>query len=88
MASCFTRKTPVVDGVWSAFGSSNFDHRSIIFNDEGDVIVLGSETANELEPMFHDDSQRPSAIDLSVWKNRAMSRKLKEAFVPVWQNLL
>ena len=39
-------KTVVVDGVWSAIGSSNFDHRSVIFNDEVDVVVVGSETAN------------------------------------------
>jgi cardiolipin synthase A/B len=81
-------KTLVVDGVWSAIGSSNFDHRSIIFNDQVDVIGLGSDTANELETLFRDDSQRPSAIDLSAWKNRAMSQKLKEALVLVWQNLL
>ena len=38
-------KTVVVDGVWSIVGSSNFDHRSILFNDEVDAVVLGATPA-------------------------------------------
>ena len=45
-------KTVVVDGVWSAVGSSNFDYRSVLFNDEVDAIVLGADTARELETVF------------------------------------
>jgi cardiolipin synthase len=81
-------KTVVVDGVWSAIGSSNFDHRSVIFNDEVDVVVLGSETANELESQFADDQGRASAIDLTAWENRGLPEKMKEIFSVAWQNLL
>ena len=81
-------KTVVIDGVWSAIGSSNFDHRSVIFNDEVDVVVLGSETANELEAMFADDQHAATAIDLKAWKNRALSQRMKEIFAVAWQNLL
>ena len=81
-------KTVVIDGVWSAIGSSNFDHRSVIFNDEVDVVVLGSETANELEAMFADDQNGATAIDLKAWKNRALSKKMKETVAIAWQNLL
>jgi len=35
-------KTVVIDGVWSAIGSSNFDHRSVIYNDEVDAVVLAA----------------------------------------------
>jgi cardiolipin synthase len=56
-------KTVVVDGVWSAVGSSNFDHRSVISNDEVDAVVLGAETANELEAMAQDDRAAAHAID-------------------------
>src|SRR6185437_14350928 len=41
-------KSMVVDGVWSLVGSSNFDQRSILFNDEVDVVVLGKATADQL----------------------------------------
>ena len=81
-------KTVVVDGVWSAIGSSNFDHRSVIFNDEVDVVVLGSETASELESQFADDQGRATAIELRAWENRGLSQKLKEIFSVAWQNLL
>lgn len=45
-------KTASIDGVWTAVGSSNFDPRSVVFNDEVDAIVLGSATATAFERMF------------------------------------
>lgn len=81
-------KTVVIDGVWSAIGSSNFDHRSVIFNDEVDVVVLGSDTANELEAMFGEDQRSATAIELKAWQNRPLSEKLKEMFAVIWQSLL
>jgi cardiolipin synthase len=81
-------KTVVIDGVWSAIGSSNFDHRSVIFNDEVDVVVLGSDTANELEAMFADDQRGATAIELKAWQNRPLSEKMKEMFAGIWQSLL
>jgi cardiolipin synthase len=81
-------KTVVIDGVWSMIGSSNFDHRSVIFNDEVDVVVLGTETATELEAMFDDDQQGAKAIDLKTWKNRSLFQRLKEVYAVVWENML
>lgn len=81
-------KTLVIDGVWSAVGSSNFDHRSVIFNDEVDVVVLGTETATELEAMFEDDQRNATAIELEAWKNRPLPQRLKETVVLVWQRML
>jgi len=81
-------KTVVVDGVWSAIGSSNFDHRSIIFNDEVDAVVLGSETANELEAMFADDQRAAKAIDLKEWKDRSLLLRMKEMYALAWQKTL
>ncbi|HXJ02028.1 MAG TPA: phospholipase D-like domain-containing protein [Micropepsaceae bacterium] len=81
-------KTVVIDGVWSMIGSSNFDHRSVIFNDEVDAVLLGSETASELEEMFDDDQQGATAIDLNAWKNRSVFEKMNEVFAVAWQNML
>jgi cardiolipin synthase len=81
-------KTVVIDGVWSAIGSSNFDHRSVIFNDEVDVVVLGSETAKELEAQFADDQQRATAIDAKTWGGRGPLERMKELFAVACQNLL
>ena len=45
-------KTVVIDGVWTVIGSSNFDRRSVSFNDEVDALVLGSVTAQGLQKLF------------------------------------
>jgi cardiolipin synthase len=81
-------KTVIIDNVWSAIGSSNFDQRSILFNDEVDAIVLGSDTAAALGAMFKDDISRAKAIDPETWSDRPLSEKMHELFARTWQNLL
>ena len=73
-------KLVTVDGVWSVIGSSNFDHRSIVFNDEVDAIVVGSETASELEAMTTDDRQRATEISLEHWEHRPIMERGREGF--------
>jgi cardiolipin synthase len=81
-------KTVVVDGVWSAVGSSNFDHRSVIFNDEVDAVVLGADTARELEAMAEDDRAAAHAIDRKAWARRPLSARAKEIYARVWEKWL
>jgi cardiolipin synthase len=81
-------KTVVIDGVWSAVGSSNFDHRSVIFNDEVDAVVLGEDTARDLEAMFADDARAARPIDLAAWNRRPVTARVKELYARVWQALL
>jgi cardiolipin synthase len=81
-------KTVVVDGVWSVVGSSNFDHRSVVFNDEVDAVVLGEDTAQALEAMFEDDRAAATPIDLAAWNQRPVIVRIKELYARVWQNLL
>ena len=73
-------KTVVVDGVWSVIGSSNFDHRSVVFNDEVDAIVIGSETADELDAMAAEDRRSASEISLQRGKHRSILERAKETF--------
>lgn len=81
-------KTIVVDGVWSVVGSSNFDYRSVVFNDEVDAVVLGSETATELERMFRDDTAEAQQIDLVTWRDRPFPQRAIEYLSRIWQGLL
>jgi len=81
-------KTVAVDGVWSAIGSSNFDHRSVIFNDEVDVVVLGSDATQELEDMFQADQATAERIDSRAWKSRPVWVRLREMYSLAWENLL
>jgi len=81
-------KTVVVDGVWSVIGSSNFDHRSVIFNDEVDVVILGSEATQELEDLFQADQASAKLIEVGAWKSRPIWVRLRETYSLAWENLL
>ena len=81
-------KTVVVDGVWSAMGSSNIDHRSVIFNDEVDVVVLGSDAAQEMEDLFQANQAEAKPIELGAWRNRPIGGRLKEAYALMWEYML
>jgi cardiolipin synthase len=81
-------KTIVVDGVWSALGSSNFDHRSVIFNDEVDVVVVGSDAAQELEDLFQTNQAAATPIELRAWKARPIWVRLKEMYSLTWERML
>jgi cardiolipin synthase len=81
-------KTVVVDGVWSAIGSSNIDHRSVIFNDEVDVVVLGSDAAQEMEDLFQANQTEAKPIELRAWRNRPIWGRLKEAYALMWEYML
>lgn len=77
-------KVAVIDGVWSAVGSSNFDYRSVVFNDEVDVVVIGTKTGQQLEQMFEDDLRKAKRIDLEEWGNRPFDQRIKETIQPLW----
>lgn len=81
-------KTVVVDGVWSIVGSSNFDHRSVLFNDEVDAVVISTATGAQLESYFQQDLQHAVGIDLATWQQRPLSQKLREHFWRLWEQLL
>jgi cardiolipin synthase len=81
-------KTMVIDQVWSIVGSSNFDHRSVLFNDEVDAVVLGKETGAKLAADFMADLQHARAIDMEQWQHRSMLEHMREGFWKLWETLL
>ncbi len=81
-------KTMVVDGVWSITGSSNFDYRSVLFNDEVDAVVLGRDTGEQLSALFESDLQSARPIDLETWRKRSALTRLREQFWRLWEKLL
>jgi cardiolipin synthase len=81
-------KTVVVDGVWSIVGSSNFDHRSVLFNDEVDAVVISAATGAQLQQYFQRDLEHATSIDLTTWKQRPLAHKLREHFWRLWEQLL
>jgi cardiolipin synthase len=81
-------KTVTIDGVWSAIGSSNFDHRSVLFNDEVDAIVLGTDMARDLEERFEEDRKEATEINLEIWRERPLRDRIGDFIQRTGQSLL
>jgi cardiolipin synthase A/B len=73
-------KTFVVDGVWSMFGSANFDNRSLELNDELNVAVTDRDLAGRLLADFEQDVKASRRLDLQTWRQRSMLMKAREIF--------
>lgn len=81
-------KNVVIDGVWSVIGSSNFDHRSVVFNDEADVVIVGRKTGARLESLFEADCAKAQEILWRNWNCRDMMGRMRDALAPLWLALL
>jgi cardiolipin synthase len=73
-------KVLVVDGVWSMFGSANFDNRSLELNDELNIVVSSRELAARFLEDFERDLQASERLELSKWQQRPAIDKVREKF--------
>ena len=73
-------KVLVVDGVWSMFGSANFDNRSLELNDELNVAVSSRDLAGRFLEDFAHDLTSARRISLEEWRKRSMLQKTREWF--------
>lgn len=73
-------KTLVVDGVWSMFGSANFDNRSLELNDELNVAVTSRELAARFLEDFERDLRVSRRLELNSWRQRSRLQKAREQF--------
>ena len=73
-------KVLVVDGIWSMFGSANFDNRSLELNDELNVAVSSRDLAARFQRDFEEDLARSQRITLEQWRQRSLLQKARERF--------
>jgi len=73
-------KAFVVDGIWSTFGSANFDNRSLELNDELNVAVTSRDLAARLLGDFDQDLKASKRLDLAEWRKRSLLMKVREHF--------
>ena len=71
-------KSIVVDGVWSSIGSTNFDWRSFVHNNEINVCVFGEDFAAQMAKMFETDLADSKEITKATWKKRGFKERFKE----------
>ena len=81
-------KTMVVDGVWSAIGSMNFDNRSIAFNNELMLTALDTIVGARMDSLFLQDLGYSEEITLREFGRRPwMDRMLEWGANLVWRVL-
>ena len=73
-------KVMIVDGVWSVFGSANFDNRSLETNDEMNVAVSDPDLAARLIQEFEHDLQSSKKLEYAEWRHRSPLEKTREHF--------
>jgi cardiolipin synthase len=73
-------KVLLVDGIWSMFGSANFDNRSLELNDEMNVAVSSRDVAARFLEDFEQDVKVSRQITLDEWRQRPMIDKMRERF--------
>jgi cardiolipin synthase len=73
------QKTMVVDGLWSTVGTTNFDSRSFVHNEETNVCCCDATVARELEAIFEADSKACRVVTLVEWRSRSFVSKSLDA---------
>ena len=82
------QKTMVVDGIWSAVGSTNFDDRAFETNDEITLGIVGKDFAKQMEAIFEEDAKACKEVDPKEWARRPWTARAKEHFFYAWNELL
>jgi cardiolipin synthase len=78
-------KTTLIDGVWSAVGSTNLDWRSFLHNDEVDAIVLSASFGDQMRAAFRADLAQSEQLTLEKWSSRGLKARLQEITAGMWE---
>jgi cardiolipin synthase len=78
-------KTTLIDGVWSAIGSTNLDWRSFLHNDEIDAIVLSASFGDQMRAAFAADLAKSEPLTMERWKRRPLMDRVKEVAAGMWE---
>ena len=71
-------KTFVADGRWSSVGTANFDNRSLVFNDESNLLAYDERLGAQLDSVFMDDLRYSTEITLEAFRRRPWTDKVAE----------
>jgi cardiolipin synthase len=72
-------KAMTVDGLVANVGSANFDSRSLVLDEEVNLVVLDRDVVAELDADFDEDVRRSKTIEPGDWQDRTVFQKAKEA---------
>jgi cardiolipin synthase len=72
------QKVIIVDDIWSAVGSTNFDDRSLEINDEASVGILDRAIAKELKDAYEEDLRFSRELTLEGWRGRGIWHRMMD----------
>ena len=78
-------KTTLIDGVWSAVGSTNLDWRSFLHNDEIEAIVLSASFGDQMRAAFQADLAQSEQLTMEKWSSRGLTQRLQEITAGMWE---
>ena len=81
-------KTFIIDGMWGAIGSMNFDNRSLAFNNESNLVFLDKPLGAQMDSVFLDDLTRSKEIALAEFQRRPWYDRFIEYGAAVFSRLL
>lgn len=79
-------KIITIDGVLSCIGSANFNHRSMLKDDEINVVILDERVTGELNEHFLEDMEHTEKIQKGRWKKRSLLKRVKEKITDLFAN--
>ncbi|MCG3204195.1 MAG: Major cardiolipin synthase ClsA [Elusimicrobia bacterium] len=81
-------KLMVVDGAWTLFGSSNWDHRSLRLNFEFNVECYGRELAGPLDSYVNQLISTARPITLEMVDGRPLPQKIRDGIARLFSPML
>ena len=78
-------KTMVVDGMWATIGTTNFDNRSFVHNEENNVCVHDAALVQELQRTFLKDLGVCERVDRTAWRRRGGWFRCQELVAAVFE---
>ncbi len=79
-------KSMTVDGLVANVGSANFDARSLLRDEEVNIVVFDTDFTAALERDFAADLARSEPFDPERWARRGPAQRVKEAALDVFQD--
>ncbi|PAU95068.1 cardiolipin synthase B [Aliifodinibius salipaludis] len=71
-------KVITIDGILSCIGSANFNHRSMLKDDEINVVILDEGVTGELNNHFVEDLEHCEKIKKGQWEKRSLLKRASE----------
>jgi cardiolipin synthase len=71
-------KTMVIDGRWATIGTTNFDDRSFLFNDESNVSFVDTALVKEMARAFREDLEHCRRVSYAKWRKRGVKARAGE----------